>query len=252
MDTAYLFNWLPGSAGSFEYGSDIFFASNGEVRYRNPLTPPGTAIHQWNTGSVPDELGAVPLPTLIAGTKWRVSADIIARPTGTVGVEITFLDGAGQVLTSNLYDDVEVEFEVPAGTVNYYVALVNFNSHEVIFRSLLLIPLLPTISVEDDFNDAEGLLALKMGSGERGVKVFLLAGSNTVMTLPVIRDMTSVFVLRGIGKRNVQSIDTIMDGIAQQYGKEHNEISVQLLPDNARSRHQYRGYRENGSRIFKY
>lgn len=191
MSLIYQFSWQRNGGLAWGHGAEIDYSPDGSVHYRNPRTGPGQAVSTWETAN---HIGRGPfLPFLRVGGDYILRGDADYQPTGSLGIALTFYDRSGAVIANDLYQDLEVAFTVPTGTVRYKVELISLNNNEFTFRSLMLGTAedMAGVTVQSDLQG--NWLQINRPDAQSSQVLVLVASRETVNALPVTRAATTFY-----------------------------------------------------------
>ncbi len=137
----YLIYWDHDLVDSYLYGSRVTYQRDGSVSFVNELMPSGRAIREW-TSRMNYQHGRLEpqLPILVVNQTYRLRVFAKCEPEGTVLTRIEYLDRRGDSLGSQLFTEKEATFELPEGTYNYTLQLVQAGAREVLFHHMEIEP----------------------------------------------------------------------------------------------------------------
>jgi len=183
MSLIYQFGWQRNGGLAWGHGAVIDYHRDGSVDYRNLRTGPGQAVMTWATAN---NIGRGPfLPILRVGCDYVLRGDADYEPAGSLGIALTFYDRGSQVITNDLYQDLEVAFTVPEETVRYKIELISLNNSGFTFRSLILGAATDMANVSASADQTGHWLKLTQPSGATRQELVLVATRETVNALPV-------------------------------------------------------------------
>ena len=141
MNSSYVVMWPLATNGTYNYGSTISY-EKGLVNFSNIRMSPGEAISTWKSSQdfSTGNSQFVQLPLLKEGGQYHLVVDAEVVPEDSIQVQLDFLDIRGasiEGITTLCLDDY---FEVPVGTDDYILNLVNLNNQSLSFKNLVITP----------------------------------------------------------------------------------------------------------------
>ena len=136
MNSSYVVMWPLATNGTYNYGSTISY-EKGLVNFSNIRMSPGEAISTWKSSQDFSTSNSqfVQLPLLKEGGQYHLVVDAEVVPEDSIQVQLDFLDIRGasiEGITTLCLDDY---FEVPVGTDDYILNLVNLNNQSLSFKN---------------------------------------------------------------------------------------------------------------------
>lgn len=133
----YLY-WQNGVVNSFSYGSRVSFSSL-QVKFYNPMLPPGEPIHTWKS-VVNYQMSRIPpqLPLLKKNQKYQVTLFGEIEPVNSVAIKLSFFDYFGHYLDCIYIKNEKGTFIYPEEAYNYELSLISLGNKSLIFNAISL------------------------------------------------------------------------------------------------------------------
>lgn len=139
MNKLFIIRWPCNLADIYVNGSDIKYLRNGSVYYANEVLSPGQTICVWRSHKHYLKEGIAPtLPLLEVGRSYYISTGVKTNGEMSLQMEISFYDRYQNKLKTTRSTEQEFAIEVPEGTTNYEIRLVNLKNRWLQFDYLTI------------------------------------------------------------------------------------------------------------------
>ncbi|GAK31175.1 hypothetical protein WOSG25_080070 [Weissella oryzae SG25] len=139
MTNVYFVRWPNDLSDVSVHGSTIQLLPDGTTYFSNVFFSPGMPICTWHSKTDYMLSGGAPsLPLLEANSEYHLSAILEADQALAVQLEIKYFDVRGNLIETDNFADLEVDFVLPNEAVSYDISLLNLKHQWIKFKYLIL------------------------------------------------------------------------------------------------------------------